>query len=289
MTYTEQIFDYTKELLPGMYRITVTENGKSETLCVRNTSKTNDCYSVSKVFTVTALGMLFDEGKLDTNEKIVDIFSDRLSDIKDPKWNGVTLHMVMLHKWGIDEGFLDIDCEDISSFAEKYGERNDFLRIVLSHPLPMPLDDEEVYSDAAYYLLSRVVAKKAGEDMYGYLRKKLFNPLEFEETAWSSCPMGYSMGATGLFIRTEDIAKLGQLYIDKGMYQGRRILSEEWCDTVLHRGYELKKQNGCAYCKGGMYGQMLYIDPGRGLSVAWEGYDEDGFASQLTDFLGTLD
>lgn len=288
MSYTKQIMNYTGKLLPGMYRITVMENGISETRFVKKANKTNDCYSVAKAFTVTALGLLYDEGKLDTSETVADIFRERQWDIKDPQWNHVTLHMVMLHKWGIDKGFLDIDCEDIHTYGEIYGEKNDFLKIVLSRPLPLPLGSKMVYSDAAYYLLSRVVEKKAGEDLYDYLRKKLFNPMEFEETAWSRCPMGYSMGATGLFIRTEDMAKLGQLYLDKGMYKGQRILSQEWCDTVLQREYELKPTNRGAYCKGGMYGQMLYIDPARKLSVAWEGYDEEGYCDQMIAFLGRL-
>lgn len=288
LSYTDQILNYTKEWGRWIYWITVIENEKSSTLCVTNASKTNDCYSISKIFTVTALGMLFDHGNLDTDEKIVDIFKDELPDGMDIKWNDVTVHQVMCHKWGIEKGFLDIDVEDINTYRDRFGIRNDFLKIILSCPLPMTPGGKEVYSDAAYYLLSRVVAKKSGENLYDFLRKRLFNPLNFEETAWSCCPMGYSMGATGLFIRTGDIAKLGQLYMNKGMYKGQRILSETWCNLVLERGYELRKCNQTGYCKGGMYGQILYIDSSRNLSVAWQGYDKEGASAKMTDFLNTL-
>ncbi len=288
MSYTEQIFNYTKELTPGMYWISVIEDGKSSTMRVSNGNKTNDCYSVSKAFTVTALGILFDEGKLSTDEKIVDIFKDELPEGMDPKWNDVTVHMVMRHQWGSAGGFLDIDSEDVNSYPEKYGTRNDFLKIVLSSKLPLTPGNEERYSDAAYYLLSRVVTKKSGENLYSFLLKRMFNPMEFEETAWSTCPMGYSMGATGLFIRSGDIAKLGQLYLDKGVYKGQRIISEKWCDIVLERGYEIRKCSDTGYCKGGMFGQIIYIDPTRKLSVAWLSFDATGCSSQMQNFLKDL-
>lgn len=288
MSYTEKIFEYAKELTPGMYWISVIESGKASTMRVSGANKTNDCYSVSKVFTVTALGMLFDDGLLDTNEKIVDIFKDELPDGIDPKWNDVTIHMVMLHRWGIANGFLDIDSEDINSYEEKYCTRNDFLKIVLSSPLPLTPGDEERYSDAAYYLLSRVVSKKCGKKLYDLLNERLFNPMEFEETAWSACPMGYSMGATGLFIRSGDIAKLGQLYLDKGIYKGKRIISEKWCDIALERGYELNKIGDGRYCKGGFLGQMLYVDVPRDLSVSWLCVDENGVSTRMMDFIKSM-
>ena len=105
--------------------------------------------------------------------------------------------------------------------------------------------------------------------------------MHFEETAWSCCPLGFAMGATGLFIRSADIAKLGQLYIDGGVYGGERYLSSEWCRTVLERGYELESVAPNVYAKGGMYGQIIMINTERRLSVAWLGYDTDGYSERL--------
>ena len=285
--YTNQIIECAKNINPWMYYISVIENGKLTTLSINPANKTNDCYSISKVFTVTALGLLYDDGKLDTAEKIVDIFKDELPDYMDPKWERVTVDMVIRHCWGITHGFLDIDVEDIDSYQSIYGTRNDFLKIILSHELGFEPGGKEVYSDAAYYLLSRVVTKKSGEILYEFLRKRLFNPLDFEETAWSCCPMGYTIGATGLYIRTGDMAKLGQLYISNGEYNGRRIISEEWCNTVLARGYELRSF-GSGYAKGGMYGQLLYIDPSRNLVVAWVGHDRTDASAKMREFICDL-
>lgn len=276
MLYTDRILDFAREQVNKIHHITVVENDKSTTLCVTPSNKTEDCYSVSKLFTVTAIGMLFDEGKLRTDERIADIFPKRQSGESAQKWQDLTVHHVLLHRWGINRGFLDIDCEDVNEYQAIYGERNDFLKIIFSRELPEAVGEYECYSDAAYYLLSRVVTAKCGETVYEYLRKKLFNPMIFEETAWSSCPLGYSMGATGLYLRSGDMAKLGNLYVRNGMYDGSQILSEQWCKTVLENGYELRKCGKTGYAKGGMYGQYLYINPANNLTVAWLGYDERG-------------
>ena len=81
--------------------------------------------------------------------------------------------------------------------------------------------------------------------------------------------MGHTMGATGLYIRTDDMVKLGALYLCDGCYRGERILSREWVNTVLERGYELREGVAGAIRKGGMRGQMLAIFPKQNRAVAW--------------------
>ena len=287
--------NYTKEILDrahkekGIYQITVAENGTSVTESITPANKTNNCYSVSKAFTVTALGMLYDDGLLSPDEKPIDIFKDQLPDKIDPKWEQITLDHLIRHRWGIRQGFLDIDTEDINTYERKYGTRNDFLKIVFSADLPNTPGDESakgfVYSDAAYYLLSRVVSKKTGRTLVDFMRERLFVPCEFQEFAWSACPMGYSMGATGLYIRTADMAKLGCIYLDGGIYKGKRFISKEWCDIVFERGYELKEVTPGCYAKGGMYGQVLFIDRNRNTVIAWLGFDSDGCSQRMLNFI----
>ena len=98
------------------------------------------------------------------------------------------------------------------------------------------------------------------------------------------------MGATGLYIRIEDMLKLGRLYLDGGMWNGKRILSQQWVNAVRERGYELKrKDHGEAFGKGGMRGQMLLIIPETGRVAAWQGYitgwtfDPVRFAAEYRD------
>lgn len=97
--------------------------------------------------------------------------------------------------------------------------------------------------------------------------------------------MGYSMGATGLYIRTPDMAKLGLIYLDGGVFEGRRFISKEWCDIVFKRGYELKEIAPGRYAKGGMCGQMLLVDRSNSAVVAWMGYDNDGYSERMRRFI----
>ena len=288
MSYTDQIFEFAKASTPDLYWLTVIEDGVSQTRQISPSNQTNNCYSVSKAFTVTALGMLFDEGKLSVDEKIVDIFKDELIPDMDEKWQEVTVDMVMRHRYGIARGYLDIDAEPVGEFERLYGSRDDFLKIVFSAKLPKVLGTDFCYSDAAYYLLSRVCQKKSGEDLYDYLRTRLFNPMHFEEAAWTKCPQGYSMGATGLYIRSADIAKLAQLYLQKGVYNGQRLLSQAWCETVFERGYELGRCADGIYAKGGMCGQMVCLDQKKGLAIGWLGYETQGGSGKMLNYLKNL-
>ena len=264
-----------------VYRIAVyDENGlETETLIASNPCQ--NCYSVTKVYCVTAIGMLFDEGKIKVTDTIGSIFAEELEEygIDPAAWNKVTIHDVMRHRAGFEHGFLDIDAEDSSKY-----ENRDFLEIVLSEPLVYEPGEKRVYTDAAYYLISRVVTKVSGEMLDQFLSSRLFEPTKCREFAFSNCPDGYPMGATGLYIRTADVAKLGRIYLDGGMYGDTRIISKEWVDTVLENGYELNP-SGNGYAKGGMRGQYLYINFEKNVAVAWHSYDPDDLNGPLHDTL----
>lgn len=227
-----------------------------------------NCYSVAKAFTVTAIGMLYDQGLITPQSRMADILAPYLPEHMDERWRRVTVHDLMLHKVGFNGGKLDIDVEDASLFPE------DYLGELLSSPLPIEPGTTEQYTDAAFYILSRIVAQVSKKDLVDFLRPALMNTMKFKELAWSTCPLGYSMGATGLYIRTEDMVKLGILYLNDGMWQGTRIISKEWVDMVLSNGYEFKSIGDGWYGKGGMCGQLLLFNPAKEIAVACHSYED---------------
>lgn len=235
-----------------------------------------NCYSVAKAFTVTALGMLFDKGLLTPQTRLMDILSPFRPLDMNERWDKVTLHHVLLHRVGFGNGLLDIDAEDASQYPT-----TDYLRMVLSSPLPHEPGQVHQYTDAAYYLLSRVVAAVSGMDLADLLRPTLMETMQYKEMAWSTCPQGYSMGATGLYLRTEDMVKLGILYLNGGEWHGTRIISREWVNMVLENGYEFGNIGQGWYGKGGMRGQMLMFNPERGLAVACHSYENNLSISPL--------
>lgn len=264
----------------SFYKITEIYNGVSETVTLTPGNACQNSYSVAKSFTTAAIGMLWDDGILDVNERIVDLFSDILPEGMDERWQTMTIHHLLTHTCGFPCGYLDIDAIDPNSFGT-----HDYLDYLFRTKLNYTPGEGYDYSDAAFYLLSRVVSRKAGKALDDFLWERLFYPLGFREVAWSRCPMGYPMGATGLYIYTEDMAKLGELYLNKGIYHGRRLLSEAWIELVQARGYEFHKIcGGRAYGKGGAFGQFLLYMPEEGRVVAWHSFGGGDLLPALEDF-----
>ena len=255
-------------------------DGKIETMRLQHTNPCQDTYSVSKAFVVTAIGMLVDRGLLRTDETLTDILADELPETYNEVWTKTTVHMLLLHKVGLSGGFLDIDCFDATQFGD------DYLAYVLNAPIKEDFDlIKETYTDAAFYLLSRIVEKRAGMRTDDFLWQNLFYPTGCREAAWSHCPKGHAMGATGLYIRVEDMIKHGMIYLNGGMYEDKRILSEEWVKTVIDNGYELKScGGGKASGKGGMRGQKMMVVPGENRVVAWLGCGDNGFTDWVANY-----
>ena len=252
----------------GVFSVAEWHAGRVESLDIIKTNPCQNVYSVAKAFVVTAVGLLVDRGLLSTDEVVTDILADEIPTGCQPAWYKTTVDMLLLHKVGLPGGFLDIDCYDSRNFGE------DYLAYTLTYPTPEDYTpDKSTYTDAAFYILSRIVEKRAGEPLDNLLWRELLFPIGCLEAAFSRCPKGHPLGATGLYIRVAEVAKLGSIYLNGGMYGSRRILSEDWVGTALSRGYELKpKCGGRAYGKGGMRGQMLLVLSEQRRVVAWQGY-----------------
>lgn len=235
---------------------------------------TCNCYSVAKAFTVMAIGILYDKGLLTLDTRVIDVLNKYLPTDIDEKWSKVTIHDVLLHKVGFGSGLLDIDCDDASLY-----QTFDYLNIVFTTKLEYDPGTVYQYTDAAYYLLSRVVAEITHSDIEDFLRPILMETMKFKELAWSKCPKGYSMGATGLYIRTEDMVKLGILYLNKGIWMGNRIISEEWVNLVIANRYEFTHIKNGWYAKGGMRGQFLMFNFEKGKALAGHSFDDNVRAS----------
>lgn len=257
----------TKRLLPELvniakedgckvYNITEICDGNIETAVIREEIRCHNTYSIAKLFTCTCIGILQDKGKLDVDDKIFPLLEKKFPVSFDPKWKDVTLAEVMTHRVGFGSDVLDID-----SYNSAEWER-DYLTRVLSQELPGRPNPQFKYTDATFYLASRIVSEVSGEKLNHFMIRELLEPLHFSEYAFSTDPEGYPIGATGMYISTEDQAKLGLLYVQDGIYDGKRILSKEFIDEAFERTFELYPldKEGNAFGKGGMNGQMLYMN-----------------------------
>lgn len=248
-------------------------------------SNCSNSYSVAKAFVMTALGMLQDDGRIRMTDPICRYLD--LPQDADPRWKQATVEHALTHTLGFDEGFLDIDVEDAAQYPT-----DDYLELVFAHPLAHTPGEHRQYSDAAFYLLSRLFSRAAGENLDSFLNRRLIRPLGFREIAWSRCPLEYPIGATGLYIGAQDMVKLGALYMEGGMWQGRRLLSREWTETAVAREYAFhtlcRDMPDAPAGKGGMYGQMLLFSTAHRFAAAWHGHEEGEDYDRLIDYFCTL-
>jgi CubicO group peptidase (beta-lactamase class C family) len=255
-----------------VYNICEICDGVSETAVIRDEIRCHNTYSIAKLFTCTAIGILEDQGKLNVDDPVYPIFEKKFPANFDPNWKKVTISDVMRHRAGFATDSLDIDTNN----AAEWKDRN-FLNIVLSQPLPNEPGSKFVYTDATFYLASRIVSEITGEPLNQFMIRELLEPLQFAEYAFSTDPEGFPIGATGMYISTEDMAKLGQLYVQDGVYNGKRILSKEFVDKAFERNFELNPldKEGNAFAKGGMNGQYLYMNRKTKRVVALHSFNAD--------------
>ncbi len=247
-----------------------TQTRDGSAACIQLNPRARECqniYSIAKTFTATAVGILVDRRLLSLEETVPAILEDWRPPVYCDAWHKVTVHMLLTHTGGLPGGCLDIDAMDATAFNDNY------IHEVMGLPFVCEPGTDRHYTDGAFYLLSCIVEKRAGMPLDDFLWREMFRPLGFRDAAWSHCPGGHAMGATGLYTRIEDVVKLGTLYLNGGVWQGRRILSESWCRTALENQYGWDRINQTTYGKGGMFGQRLIILLDKGRAVAWQNKD----------------
>lgn len=267
--FLEALAAFTETQPFGVFRFAeIVGDNAPETYNFTETNRCQNVYSVAKLFGVTAIGILWDRGLVRLDDKVCDILADDLPERgMDPRWKLVTVEMALSHQAGLPGGFLDIDVTPAKAFGA------DYLRYMLTYPLQYTPGADRIYSDGAYYLISRVAEKASGLPLDDFIWREIGLPLQFEELAWSHCPQGHAMGATGLYISAADMAKLGALYLGGGAYRGQRVFSQAWRDLAVEKQFSLDPhRTGKYYAKGGMNGQKLYIIPCQNRVVAMQSY-----------------
>jgi CubicO group peptidase (beta-lactamase class C family) len=179
-------------------------------------------YSLSKSFTSTAIGIAAAEGKLSVDDEVLKFFPDDA-----PAQPGDNLKAMRVS---------DLLRMSTGQQAEPPRRADEpWARTFLAHPVPFKPGTHFLYNTSATYMASAVVQKATGETVLDYLRPRLFEPLGIEGHSWEASPQGVTVGGYGLSVRTEDIAKFGQLYLQRGKWQGKQLVSEAWVDAATAR------------------------------------------------------
>ncbi|HNX15115.1 MAG TPA: serine hydrolase [Oscillospiraceae bacterium] len=242
----------------------------------------SNCYSISKNFTATAIGLAFDRGLLTLDDPVIDLFKDELPDEYDNNLKHVKIRYLLTQTMGLEKGCLFED--------DRYTHStDDFVKVALSRPLPNTPGEKFVYSNSTFYLLSCIVEKLSGLPLDLFLRKHLLSKLGITTFAWERCPKGHVMGATGFYLSTADLLKLGILYCNNGVWDGEQLLSEKWVNLATTRRPEyegLPTALSFWFIDGGFegngaYGQSLVVYPDCKLVFAAHSYDSKNNIGKL--------
>lgn len=179
-------------------------------------------YSVSKSFTATAIGFAVSENRLSVEDKVISFFSGDLPAEISPNLAELRVR--------------DLLSMSAGQFPEPSftiaGRDSNWVRSFLATPIVHKPGTKFLYNSLCTYMLSAIVTKVTGEKLLDYLRPRLFEPLGIEGADWESDPMGINVGGWGLRIKTEDMAKFGQLFLQKGVWKGRQILPRAWVEEA---------------------------------------------------------
>ena len=229
-------------------------------------------YSLSKSFTSTAVGLAISEGKLSLDDEVLKFFPDDAP--SEPSKNLRSMRVSDLLRMSTGH-------QAEASVATK---DQAWTKTFLEQPVPFKPGTHFLYNTPATYMLSAIVQKVTGETVLDYLKPRLFDPLGIEDPTWGTSPQGISLGGYGLSIRTEDIARFGQLYLQKGKWNGKQLVPASWVDLATARqtsngsaptsdwdqgyGYQFWRSRHNAFRGDGAFGQYCVVMPDQDTVVA---------------------
>ncbi|MFF4360160.1 serine hydrolase domain-containing protein [Streptomyces sp. NPDC001604] len=176
-------------------------------------------YSLSKSFTATAAGIAAGEGPLRFDDPVISYFPEFDADITDPRSRAMLVRHVASMASGHEAETLD---------RALAADRADLVRGFLLLPPEREPGTVFAYNQPTTYTLAAIVQRVTGQSLTDYLRPRLLDPLGVGETAWLRDRAGRELGFSGLHATTDAVARLGQLYLQDGVWEGRRLLPEGW-------------------------------------------------------------
>ena len=174
-------------------------------------------WSLSKSFTSTAVGMAVAEGKFSIDDPVLKFFPEDAPAAPSDKLKAMRVRDLLTMSAGHQD---EAKVKEITDAT--------WVKTFLNHPVPHKPGTHFQYNTPATFMLSAIVQKTTGLTVVEYLKPRLFDPLGIDNPQWDANPQGISIGGYGLYVRTEDIAKFGQLYLQRGQWNGKQLLSPEW-------------------------------------------------------------
>ena len=237
-------------------------------------------YSHTKSYMATAVGIAIEEGLMSLDDKLADYFPECVPEHADPRLFKITLRHLLTMSSGFGLALLmNADRRSGVGFP-------DYISYMMRLPFKYEPGERFDYSTADSILAGRMLAKATGENLGQYLYRNVFSKLDQGWPIWENDPQGHPIGGGGMYMKLTDMMKLGQLYLNDGVWKNERIVSSEWVkeatklqietplDTDPHiwrcgYGYQFwMSPFPEAYRADGAYGQISTVFPKQDLVVA---------------------
>ena len=247
-----------------------------------NANAEHTMYSASKSFTSTAIGLASDEGKLNITEKLVDIYPELTPANAGENLRKMTIQDLLTMETGHAK----------EPTIQMVTQPANWEKPFFTTPVDSVPGQFFVYNSGATYMLSSILHKKTGENISQFLKPRLFDPLGITDFDWETNPDGIETGGWGLRLHLIDMAKFGQLYLQKGNWQGKQLISEKWVneatssftdrgpewasssanvqtsDWLQGYGYQFWRCRNNAFRADGAYGQFILVMPDQNAVIA---------------------
>ncbi|WP_159884518.1 serine hydrolase domain-containing protein [Paenibacillus puerhi] len=230
--------------------------------------------SLSKSFTSTAVGIAEYEGLLSLDDQVISFFPELVTEEIESNMKDMKIRHLLSMSTGHDQDTTFVMWEDHSNWA----------KVFLEMPIKHEPGTHFLYNTGATYMLSAILERVSGQKLLDFLRPRLFDPLGIQDVPTISCPQGVHVGGFGMSMRTEDIAKFGQLYLQNGVWEGVRILPEGWVQAATSKqvsngddehsdwsqgyGYQFWRCRHDSYRGDGAFGQFCIVMPKQNAVIA---------------------
>ncbi len=230
-------------------------------------------FSLTKSFTSTAVGLAVAEGHLSVDDFVLSFFPEKAPKKADENLKAMRVRHLLSMSTGHSE-------DTTARMTAQKDWVKGFLRLPVEHEPGAPF----VYNSGASHMLSAIVQKVTGMRMLDYLQPRLFDPLGIARPTWDSDPLGIDIGGWGLSLKTEDIARFGQLYLQKGMWNGKQLLPSGWVEEATRKqvdngddpnsdwaqgyGFQFWRCRHGFYRGDGAFGQYCLVMPDRDAVLA---------------------
>ena len=267
--------------------------------------KPHTLFSASKTFTGLAVGFAVQDARISLDDRVVDWFKDRLPAKTGENMEKMRVRHLLTMSTGFAKDPHDFPWprpDDILATGPhcchegKELPQIDWIRNFFDHYAAYEPGSEFVYCTHGTYMLSALVQRAVGKTVSEYLNEKLFVPMGLGTPSWETGPDGCTVGGWGLMLTTEQLAAVGQMMLDHGVWKGKQILSPEWIReasqvhvTMKHLdephiagyGYQIwvDEREG-AYLFRGAFGQICAVIPGKDMVIAYTG-GSDGAARRV--------